>query len=200
MELPGGGGDQLDMDWLQRSVEAYAGCAISVKKVDWNPVQIKGRLDRYQLDGAKTADIILSEKLNTCWTRFVGCKEMCHLIIDTKDGTIDSQYQVAAAEDAKKVIEEMIAVNNVAQVALSLPHLSEILARHCAVELLFPVTVRQAAVEGLEREEGVARQQIITQLAHKYKLPRHHVDQSLKPYYMEFWGGYALRAHNEVFG
>jgi len=105
--------DALDMDYLQRSVEVYTEHKIRIKKVDWNPVQIKGRIDRYVSASDKFAEIIVSEKLNNCWTRFVACKEMCHLIIDTEDKSIDRKFQIADAQTAKTVIDEMIAINNI---------------------------------------------------------------------------------------
>jgi hypothetical protein len=54
-------------------------------KAAWPSKFIYGRVHRYEQEGRKWAKIFVSESLNACWTRFVACKELAHLLIDTKD-------------------------------------------------------------------------------------------------------------------
>lgn len=46
----------------------------------WEANQLSGALFRY----TDHADIIFSNSLNTCWSRFVVCKELAHLLLDTE--------------------------------------------------------------------------------------------------------------------
>jgi hypothetical protein len=54
-------------------------------RASWTGTQCLGVLKRYTHNGRLSAEITISDKLNTCWGRFVACKELAHLLIDKKD-------------------------------------------------------------------------------------------------------------------
>lgn len=54
---------------------------INIEAKSWRTKQLNGALFRYK----DHADIIYSLDLNVCWRRFVACKELIHLLMDSKD-------------------------------------------------------------------------------------------------------------------
>lgn len=193
---PAGTRTQTSMHWIQESIEQYAEITINKKVVSWVPVQFKGRLDRYE----NHADIVLSDRLNPCWTRFVACKEMSHLVIDTLDESIDSFSAINTADKAKVAISQLIRLQSGAGAdleELGAPAKSEIIAIHCAIELLFPVTERKALLNAGHDKDSNS---VLFSIANKYKIPKHYVERALSDGYMELIGGIAQKAHDEVFG
>lgn len=178
---------------LQSVVEKYSGCKINFKQVDWNPVQIKGRIDRYE----NYADIVVSSKLNYCWRRFVSVKEMCHLIIDTEDGLVDYSTAADSKEKLQKLINDLIAPSGAGANSASDPcsdqWVSDTLAQFCAAELMFPIADRDIA-HGLVNEG----KETILSLATSYRVPARYVEMSLSPLGMNLFGSFARKAEQEL--
>lgn len=101
----------------------------------WAGKHILGRLQRYEIQGACHAKIIVADSLNTCWTRFVTCKELAHLYIDKhdEDFTRDPVELVRSLVDATMTIDKDISSERWATIA--------------AIELLMPWRKRQTIIE-----------------------------------------------------
>lgn len=194
--MPGNFNTQLSTSWLQTAIENYSDTAITIKLVDWNPVQIKGRIDRYVDPASKQshADIIISSKLNYCWTRFVGVKEMCHLVIDTVDTSVKSSM-ASSAEHVQKLIGELISSVDSGSASKSEQYFSEVHAYYCAIELMFPIRQRLAAAQRLiDKDPNTS----IHSLAVEYRMPKHYVELSLNPNYNNIISDLVFTAEKEV--
>lgn len=189
-------GTQTSAYWLQQAVQNYSACTIAIKLVDWHSVQIKGRIDRYRNpeNGQFHADIFIASKLNYCWRRFVGVKEMCHLIIDTYDASVD--YSCAGdPQTLNNMIGELISVNLDASTKYSEQYVSEMLAIHCAIEIMFPISHRIAAAKKIAENDPNTN---IMSLANEYRMPKHYVEMSLRPFSMDFLGRIAAKVEQEL--
>ena len=96
---------------------------------NWQANQLSGWVDRY----ADHAEIYYSTSLNCCWARWVICKELAHLLIDTKDEHF--------TKDPKNLVQELVS-------GLAIPHEnhqvnSEYLAMIAAIEMMFPWKYRE---------------------------------------------------------
>lgn len=65
---------------------------ITAKCLPWSGQFCFGRLNRYK----DRAEILYSSSLNTCWSRFVICKEAIHLLCDEKSYSADPITLVTA--------------------------------------------------------------------------------------------------------
>src|SRR5712671_3147751 len=70
--------------------------AISLSRRTWRNQRICGGLFRFKT----RAIIVYSHDLNMCWRRFVICKELAHLIIDTDDNHF--------TQDPVSLVQQMI--------------------------------------------------------------------------------------------
>ena len=95
-------------------------------KASWHPGNFAGRLYRYQRDGRWIAQIVISEDLNFCWSRYVACKELAHLLIDRPDRDFaDSPITII-----RSLVDDIISIDEEIS--------SEKCAMIAAIELLIP--------------------------------------------------------------
>jgi hypothetical protein len=80
----------------------------SYLRVGWQSKLIYGRVRRYEKDGKKWAEIAVSDSLNTCWSRFIVCKELSHLFsANFSDGPLE---EIRSAMDGPLTIEDDVPV------------------------------------------------------------------------------------------
>jgi len=108
------------------------GLEIKYRKLNLDqPGQIRGRLLRYR----DRAYIEYSSELNTCWTRFVVCKELCHLILDSAE-----EYTKSPPSFVEQLLGQITGEPREDLV-------SERTAEIAALELLFPHDLRRSFME-----------------------------------------------------
>lgn len=118
--------------------------------------------------GKSSFDICYVQGLNHCWTRFVICKELFHVILDKPDyrnmdigGHIEEVTTSFPDADSEPC-------NSVAV---------ELLAEVSAMEFLFPYSSRLQELQGELKGNYYA-------IADKYKVPQVHVERYLSSHYM----------------
>jgi len=140
---------------------------IDVECLKWPGDIIKGCVARYQNKDSK-ASIWYSSSLNTCWSRFVICKEAAHLLIgDDKNYTTDPVALVNGLIDQiPPGVDEAIDAEN--------------LALYCAMELLIPKVSRDALYK--MENEGLSDYEI----AYELKVPEQLITVRLNPQMRKF--------------
>lgn len=125
----------IQIDPLAQIVKDDTGLEIEYRKLNLDqPGQIRGRLLRYK----DIAYIEYNSELNTCWTRFVVCKELCHLILDSEEDYTKSP---------PSFVEELIGqITGEPRKDLA----SERMAEIAALELLFPHDLRRSFMKDFE--------------------------------------------------
>lgn len=100
---------------------------IVVETTDWKVSEARGTWRR----GKDTSTIYVSDELNTCWRRFVICKEAIHMMVDDKPATyatsIDSQVLEAfqmrwPTQKSAPLSSELLAVVVTFELLYSWPH------------------------------------------------------------------------------
>jgi len=101
---------------------------VELKCHEWIAKQLSGFLLRYE-DHAK---IYFSSTLNDCWARWVVCKEVAHLLIDTET----KHY----TKDPLSLVQQII--SQIPNVTFNHDVNSEFLAAFAAIEMLLPWDMR----------------------------------------------------------
>lgn len=128
-----------------------------------------------KVDGA---DICLIQGLNHCWTRFVTCKEVFHVVLDKEE------YRNMSISE--HVDEVTVAFPDSDASTPGAPVLAEKLAEIAAMEFLIPYKQRIVEI-GAANGEGVNH----TLIAAKYKVPRVLVETYFSSSYMESLAKYS---------
>jgi len=149
----------VKVDELRPIIEAKSGIPITLSALKWQARQLKGRLLRY----ADHAEIEVSHSLNLCWTRFVACKEMAHLLLDRDQ----SQYTQNPGALIDRLIQDPWANDK--------DITSERAAVLAAMELLMPWCCR-GQMEAMVKS-GASHLQIATH----FMVPERMVDRRLDP-------------------
>jgi Zn-dependent peptidase ImmA (M78 family) len=116
-------------------------------------------------------EIVILQGQNKCWTRFVTCKELFHVILDgTESRTIDiegliDEFTISFLET------EHSATSSAA---------TEILAEVAAMEFLFPYENRAAALEKCNDDP-----ENYMEIARFYSIPRVLVEKYLNKHFMD---------------
>ncbi len=114
-------------------------------------------------------DVCYVQGLNHCWTRFVICKEIFHLVLDAeKYRNMDLEAHV------QEVTVKFPQTDSVA----SLPVRAEMLAEMAAMEFLFPYAARLKEAEGENANNKRA-------IAERYRVPIVLVDRYMSKQYMD---------------
>jgi hypothetical protein len=142
-------------------VEQQSGLEISVDKDRQVASHTCGIIRRYQ----KLAAISVCTELNQCWTRFVVCKELMHLL-----GDVDP---VCFNSDAADQLTRMMSVG---QFSASANVTSESFAFIAAVEYMLPRDRRPKDCNGDTSFMKVAEQ---------FKVPRVYVELAYTPLYKQ---------------
>lgn len=117
---------------------------IEHRKANWDDNNIKGCLLRY----TDKAIIYTSDNLNTCWERFVYCKELCHLVLDD-----ESWF----TKDPSQLVEDLISDRIFSDDDGPSPDvLSENMTIIGAIEILFPFSIRGQFRDMQEQKEKTA--------------------------------------------
>lgn len=117
---------------------------IAIACVPWKNPLLKGCMMRYYAFGGRPQQAIIhySDDLNRCWTRFVICKELAHVLLDTQQ-----DYTV----DPNELINNLI---NAIPDGVRADVDSETLAQFGAIELLIPNECRDAMDRTLEDRDS----------------------------------------------
>jgi Zn-dependent peptidase ImmA (M78 family) len=147
------------------SKKIASGYQISLLARNWNSRYMQGLLLRYQ----DKAEIIYSSSLNTCWRRFVVCKELAHLLIDTE--------QTHFTQDPVALVHELI--NDVPVMEVDDDVNSERWAMIAAIEMILPWCLRgqlnELSTEGLSD----------LQIAQQFRVPEKIVNLLLRSKYRD---------------
>ncbi len=131
----------------------------------------------YDADGKHYAVVKVAGHLNTCWTRLVVVKEMCHCILDQPDTS-----RVSNAKDLMTLSRALVLKSELQAAALgtSVPFFNERFAINAALEILCPVAARRSFIDDYARG-GIGA----LTLAEKFKIPQLYVPQHFDPGYTE---------------
>jgi Zn-dependent peptidase ImmA (M78 family) len=172
----------VEVGLVQQSVCAYSAVDnIVIKAFNLKTVHILGQVQFWRrADGppyAETkleAEIHVSSTLNDCWRRFVCCKEIMHCVLDQKD-----QTHIGNINDLKALAETLVN-RSIAAIDTVRGFDTEMAAEVMAIEVLFPLELREAHVESY-------RAGLLTdlQLAMRYKIPEQIVRSAMAPHYIE---------------
>lgn len=125
---------------------------------NWIANQLSGWVDRYP----DHAEIYYSTSLNCCWGRWVICKELAHLLIDTKE----QHY----TQDPTNLVRELISGLNVDNEQINSEHLAMI----AAIEMMFPIKHRA------EMEQMMSNGKTDYEIAHSFRAPEVFVNLLLR--------------------
>lgn len=131
IEDGGGAAVPVDLNKIRKIIEKNTGLKIIYQYKDWESSRVKGCLIRYE-DKAIIQTLRNDKGLNDCWTRFIRCKEIGHLILDGVASYTDNIEQL---------VHELVEVKVLA-IDSSPAAKSEALAEMAAIELLFPMAIR----------------------------------------------------------
>lgn len=175
--------DNIASDDPQRNLESFVETVRRLLGVDVRLLQLQIDKDDSAVYSAcvmyedKHCDVLFVDGLNTCWRRYVVCKELFHIIIDLpeyRNMDIEQHVQeltVAFPDDDSSPEKAAVA---------------EFIAEIAAMEFLFPYQRRQ---QELERAKGVPDYLAI---ARKYRVPVLFVDRYLSPEWMRALGDAGL--------
>lgn len=119
-------------------------------------------------------EIYLLEGMNYCWNRFVLCKELFHVLLDTEEYRNTKIYQH---------LEEMgLKAPEPGQEPKS-PAVSELMAEIAAMEFMFPYKDRVTIRKNGEVDYA--------QVAERFKIPQYYVEKYLADGWMDYLGAIA---------
>jgi len=143
---------------------------------------IKGRYERYEIRCAlyepqKTKVCVqVAQSLNTCWKRFVVCKELCHSLAPNGD------YHITSADQLEDLIESLISPRYLLDKLSFSPALrSENIAIFAALELLCPIHERKKVLRFRESNE-ISDMQV----AQHFRIPASFVAAAFDRHYILF--------------
>jgi hypothetical protein len=156
------------VDYLRRTCESYLDKTIGLQELhidkDSSPVLASCIL---LADG--NIDVCYVQNLNHCWTRFVICKEIFHLVLDAEE------YRNM---DLEAHIEEVTVKFPDASSVASPPVRAEMLAEMAAMEFLFPYAARLKELSGSNTNNKRA-------IAERYRVPAVLVERYMSPQYID---------------
>lgn len=136
---------------------------IELKCQNWQANQISGWLERYP----DHAVIYFSASLNSCWSRFVVCKELAHLLIDSEVKHF--------TKDPMLLVQELI--SKLPSTKFDHDMNSEHLAMMAAIEMLLPWGLRG------EMDQMAAAKKSDYEIALKFRAPEAFVNLLLRSPY-----------------
>lgn len=159
-----------DLQWV---MEQYLECRIEVFELD-SPVPHNTVLGTY-VRLPDRCHVILQPGLNFCWSRFVLCKELFHVVLD---------HPECRVTDIDKHLAEVVAVFPVLESRPGPTTVSEVLPEIAAMEFLFPYTQRRERLAASPSPDFLA-------IAEEFKIPQVLVEDYLSPSYMDNLGAFA---------
>lgn len=111
-----------------------AGFDVTIHEKKWNHKDLYGLLLRYK----DSAEIVVAADMRYCWRRFVVCKELAHLILDTPKS---QSYTV----DPVALVQSLI--SNIGDLGTDNAIASEHLATLAAHEMIVPWCMREQIYE-----------------------------------------------------
>jgi hypothetical protein len=147
---------------------------IVISRKVWGHRNLRGMFHRY----SDRAEVSYSNGLNLCWTRFVICKEISHLVIDCKKQNF--------THDPVELVQQLIAGGPSLNKDDGLQ--SEHLAAVAAIELLLPWKLR-GEIKAMVNN-GITDLEI----ALKFRVPEHVVTYLVRSKYWDV----SLICHSEI--
>lgn len=136
---------------------------IVVECKNWQAHQLSGWLFRYP----HHAEVFYSASLNTCWSRWVVCKELAHLLIDTEEKHFTKSPEL--------LVQELI--NKLPAIQFDHEMNSEHLAGVAAIEMLLPWKYRP------EMQKMMADGKSDYEIARAFRAPEKFVNLLLRSPY-----------------
>lgn len=113
-------------------------------------------------------EICILNDLNNCWKRFVLCKELFHIVLDSEESRNPS---------LEEHLDDFFGgVTNLEHRASTVSARTEYLAEFAAMEFLFPYAERVSLLSGNKD---------ISAIAERYKIPRYFAERYLTKRYIE---------------
>jgi Zn-dependent peptidase ImmA (M78 family) len=131
----------------------------------WGNCHLKGLLKRYK----DRAEVLYSASMNTCWKRFVICKEMSHLLIDTESKHF--------TYNPMELVQQLI--TGAPSLTLDDRLASEHLAVISAIEILLPFQLRGRLKEMLSSGNNDRH------IAQEFRVPENVVTYLVRSKYWE---------------
>ncbi len=159
----------ISMNVLTYVIGEYSSRDIDFYVTKWPAEHLLGSVKVW----SDRAEVDIPYELNKCYRRFVGCKELCHLVIDD-----ESAHTKDVAHLIKTFTQPLyMPVNELTNGGATV---SEVLAVYAAMELLFPFEERGAEKEKIARDE-----QKYWDVADYYKIPEAYTEFFLSHIVME---------------
>jgi len=166
-EQEGNGNFPIQIEPLVQIVKDDTGPEIKYRKRNQDQRgQIEGLLLRYE----SIAYIEYNSELNTCWRRFVVCKELCHLILDSPE-----EYTKSLLRLVERLIGGQIPSKPMEDLA------SERMAQIAVMELLFPHDLRRSVIEHFEK----GRLSLL-KVATVFRIPQKYAEICLHRRYVDY--------------
>lgn len=162
------------VDTLRDLLQTHEGKEVNVLKshLDAQKESVKGHYVAYD----DHYDVVILSGLNYCWERFVLCKELFHVVIDSDEyrnvhiGELVEEYTVSWPAD----------INPGPNVT------NEMVAEICAMEFLFPYADRVGYISGSGYDSGA--------IAERYRVPKVFIERYLSAAYMANLKQFFLKA------
>lgn len=159
----------VSMNVLTQVVKRYSGKDIFYKEAKWQSQYIKGRVKVW----SDRAEIVIPQDQNRCWKRFVACKELAHVAIDSV-GT-HTQNIIDLIRSCCSPVKPSAAAWPIDRDVTS-----ERIAIIAAGELLFPFAERH-----IERDKILSGSQKYLDIASFYRIPEVYVEYFLSERMMD---------------
>lgn len=164
----------ISIEQLQDVIVSETGCVVEKYEVPFAASHIRERIERY--DQGRRAIIHVRQDQDDAWKRFVTAKALLHIKIDRQEEDF--------CPYGDQTLEELIRRGHFGQASMpelggEPPH-SEVLAEMAALEVLYPLSLREGDVDQL-----VKRSTTMLQLAHRYGIPPSYAATALDKFYLD---------------
>lgn len=167
----------LSVDQFRDLVADRTAVAIRLRTIDVETKAVYGFIERWEEAGNK-ACIYIVKNIPPRWKRFVGVKELCHLVLDNKDDWSPDGADTLQRLTFTVGITDIDALENRA-------FRSENVAEMAAIELLYPHEDRRQHVADI-----LAKKTDVPTIAAKYRLPEVIIQMVLTPAYLSMCDKY----------
>jgi hypothetical protein len=165
----------ISVEQMKDVIEAQTGWVIEKKRVLFDAVHLRGRIERYRDERGQRAVIHIRDDQDEYWKRYVFAKELMHLVVDT---------EIDLSPYGDKRIEELISYGYFGDPSVDGlpgdPTQSEVIAEIVALEVLYPMHLRSG-----DLAMRANRETDIDSIARKYGIPRTKAGLALNTRYLD---------------
>ncbi len=165
----------LSVQLLVEHVQKAFGVTITFGLLDLETEHVFGFIERYGEEG-KEAKVYIVKNITPRFKRLVGTKEISQIILDTPD-----DWRTDGKDTLERICSPIFDIDLPENVAVR----SEAYAEVLSWELLYPFELRKTDLENVLKKATT-----FSDLAAKYGVPTHVIEQALSKPYMDLCGRY----------